>query len=144
MKNLYLIPCLLFLFSCNKSKSVFVPAEVPVKKLVEYRIFAVRDYSAPDFAKTTAEIHLGIGATSHESGQSKLIWDSIISPRNISTFPLEDLPIIIRKDLTVIESKEDAIVSYWIRYVTGTYVGDRAAGEYFQSGQIEKKMDVAL
>ena len=144
MKNLYLIPTLLVLVACNKSKTNPDPTETPVQKFVEYKVFAEKDYSAPQYAGVTAEIRLVMTNVSRINGETKVIWDSIINPRGVATFPLETAPIIIRKQSSVIDSKEKLNASFGIKYRDGQYIMQEGISEDLIQGQTEIKLDVAI
>lgn len=100
--------------ACKKEK--VTPPEIPVQKIVEYHIFAAKDYSAPAYQNTTASLRLQINIINYKTGEMTLVWDSTFSTQKLIEFPSYNNKIIIKKTVPVLDSHQKLNGSYSVRY----------------------------
>jgi hypothetical protein len=106
---------LLILAACKQEKPVREP-ETPQQKKAVFEIFAARNYTGTLVEKVKAELRLQVRIINYQTGEQKLVWDSICPMRSIAEFPLYDNRLTVEKSYPVLNSHQKLNASYSINY----------------------------
>lgn len=120
---------LLLLLSACKQEKPEREAEIPQQKKAVYEIFAARNYAGSQVANVKAELRLQVRIINYQTGEQKLVWDSICPVRSIADFPLYDNRLIVEKTYPVLNSHQKLNASYSIIYRDGETINQAASSD---------------
>jgi hypothetical protein len=134
---------LLFFAFCKQDKPFRSP-EKPEQKKAVYDIFAARNYTGTPVENVKAELRLQMRIINYQTGEQKLVWDSILPVRPIAGFPLYDNRIMVEKTHPVLNSHQKLNVSYSIIYRDGQTINQVGSSDEAGPGTNAVKLDVDI
>lgn len=134
---------LLFFASCKQDKPS-LPPEKPQEKKAVYEIFAARNYSGTQVENVKAELRLQMRIINYQTGDQKLVWDSILPTRRIADFPLYDNRVIVQKYYPVLNSHQKLNGSYSIIYRDGETINQTGVSDEAGPGTDSISLEVDI
>jgi hypothetical protein len=136
----------LFVACDNSGKTVIPPAETPVNKTVEFTLSPVSDYNQPHYDSASAEVKLSIYKPLYDPYREQILWDTVITKRDLKEYMKLPAPFVIRKTFSILESKEKIGAGYSIAYVTKPFTWPTwfAFGGLAEFGKPTFKVDVHI
>ena len=134
---------LLSFFAFCKQDKPFLP-ESPQQKKTVYEIFAARNYNGTLVENVKAELRLQMRIINYQTGEQKLVWDSILPVRRIADFPLYDNRIIVERSLPVLNSHQKLNGSYSIIYREGQTINQVGSSDEAGPGTDSVMLEVDI
>jgi hypothetical protein len=108
---------MIVLASCGKDPIDTGTTETLLEQTVEYRVMKTDDYSEPIFDQTKSSVNLTLSVENTQTGNNRILWDTTLSLRPLRDFPPGSAPLILRKNLKTMVTKDEIIrMSNYIRY----------------------------
>lgn len=135
---------LLFCFAFCKQDKPSLPPEKPQQKKAVYEIFAARNYNGTQVENVKAELRLQLRIINYQTGEQKLVWDSILPARRIADFPLYDNRVLVEKHHPVLNSHQKLNASYSIIYRDGETINQTGISDEAGPGTDSVHLEVDI
>ena len=143
MKRLATLLLILSLTACKQEKPP-APPEKPEQKEVTYEIFAARNYAGTQVENVNVELRLQMRIINYQTGEQKLVWDSILPVRRIADFPLYDNKIIVQKTYPVLNSHQKLNGSFSVIYRQGEFISQQGKSDEAGPGTASVKLQADM
>lgn len=144
----YTFPCIgficLFALACKKEDTVSVIAEAPATKTVIFTVYAGADFTHPLYDSAKGQVELSIAKISDNGTVTKVLWDTVFTWRQLAAYPTFQNKINIRKEFSVLDSKEKLQVSSIRKYNLNGSLSQAAKGEPVSEGNASMQYDVEM
>ena len=134
----------LFLFASCKQEKQQLPVEKPQQKKVTYEIFAARNYTGTLVENVKAELRLQMRIVNYQTGEQRLVWDSILPVRRLTDFPLYDNRLVIEKTYPVLNSHQKLNGSFSLVYREGETISQAGSSDEAGPGTDAVSLQAAL
>lgn len=135
---------LIVLLTACKQEKPTPPVETPQQKEVIYEIFAARNYAGTQVENINAELRLQMRIINYQTGEQKLVWDSLLPVRRIADFPLFDNKIIVQKTYPVLNSHQKLNGSFSVIYRDGEIISQEGQSDEAGPGKTSIKLQADI
>lgn len=105
------------LWSCTKTPPSSTNTEPARTKKFTLQLYQMKDYTAPNYDSTYAEVEIGAYKQSVTSTSRTYLWDTILPRQRLQFYPTATQPLVIIKSVpNIYDSKERVRVYTIIKY----------------------------
>ena len=109
-----------------------------------FTVYAGADFTHPFYDNAKGQVELSIAKISDKGTVTKVLWDTVFSWRQLAVYPQFQNKINIRKEFSVLDSKEKLQVSFMRKYNVNGSFSQTATGAPAPEGNASMQYDVEL